>query len=127
MSKPYDQTRDPRTGRPPRPDIKPDAAASAKREERDALKTAVSALEGEAKEEGGERPEALSQFAQSAREGEDSPKQPTADRETVARPTSNADKHEVATRLLQEGADGKNPDPHEKGVDKLPDRITDRG
>jgi hypothetical protein len=130
MSDPYDQTRDPRTGRPPQPSAKPDD--SVKREERDALETAVNALEGEApekgkeKQESGERPEALAQFAQSAREGEDSPKKPTADEETAPEPTSNADKHDVATRLLNEGAEGKHPDPHEEGVDKLPDRITDR-
>ena len=128
MSDPYDQTRDPRTGRPPQPSAKP--GGGVKREERDALETAVNALEGEApeekKKEGGERPEVLAQFAQSARTGEDSPKKPTADEETAPEPTSNADKHDVATRLLNEGAEGKHPDPHEEGVDKLPDRITDR-
>lgn len=130
MSDPYDQTRDPRTGRPPQPAT--DRGPSARREERDALETAVSELEGEAqekakaKEEGGERPEALAQFAQSSREGEDSPKDNQADQETAPEPTSNADKHEVATRLLNEGAEGKHPDPHEEGIDKLPDRITGR-
>ena len=127
MSNSYDQTRDPRTGRPPQPATKP--GENAKRDERDALETAVNALDGEApeKEKGGERPEALAQFAQSARKGEDSPKEPSADEEKPAEPTSNADKHEVATRLLNEGAEGKHPDPHEEGVDKLPDRINDRG
>ena len=126
MSDPYDQTRDPRTGRPPQPAAKP--GESAKREERDALETAVNALEGEAheKEDAGERPEALAQFAQSARKGEDSPKKPNADEETAPEPASNADKHDVATRLLNEGAEGKHPDPHEEGVDRLPDRIIDR-
>ena len=85
----------------------------------------MNALEGG--DEKGQRPEALAQFAQSAREGEESPKKTTADTETAPRPTSNADKHEVATRLLNEGADGEHPDPHEEGVDKLPDRIRDRG
>lgn len=122
----HDETRDPRTGRPPLPEAKSDAAA-AKRDERDALKKAVSALDGEAEEGGGERPEALAQFAQSARDGEDSPKENTADAETAPVPTSNDDKHDVATRLLNEGADGENPDPHEEGVDRLPDRIKDRG
>jgi hypothetical protein len=129
MSDPYDQTRDPRTGRPKQQAAKP--VDSAKREERDALEEAVSALEGEAapeeeKVEGGERPEALAQFAQSARKGEDSPKSPTADEETAPEPASNADKHDVATRILNEGAEGKHPDPHEEGVDRLPDRIIDR-
>ena len=100
-----------------------EAQAEAKREERDAIATAVEALEGHA----GERPEALSQFAESAREGEDISKPLTADRETKPRPTSNADKHDVATRLLHEGAEGKHPDPKEEGVDRLPDRIIDRG
>jgi hypothetical protein len=129
MSDPYDQTRDPRTGRPPQPATS--RGESAKREERDALETAVNELEGEApekgkKKEGGERPEALAQFAQSAREGEDSPKENEADQETAPEPASNADKHDVATRLLNEGAEGNHPDPHEEGVDKLPDRIIDR-
>ena len=74
-----------------------------------------------------QRPEALAQFAQSARDGEESPKKPTADEETAPRTDLNADKHEVATRLLNEGAEGEHPDPHEEGVDKLPDRIIDRG
>lgn len=129
MSDPYDQTRDQRTGRPKQQATKP--GDSAKREERDALEEAVSALEGKAPEEekaeGGERPEALAQFAQSARKGEDSPKSPTADEETAPEPASNADKHDVATRILNEGAEGKHPDPHEEGVDRLPDRIIDRG
>ena len=120
-----DQTRDPRTGRPPLPATD---ANRAKREERDALEEAVNALEGapEAPPDG-ERPEALAQFAESARHGEDSPKSPTADEETAPRPTSNEDKHDVATRLLKEGAEGEKPDPHAHGVDRLPDRIIDRG
>jgi hypothetical protein len=129
MSEPYDQTRDPRTGRPPQPSAKP--GEGPKREERDALQKAVNELEGRAphkeKQDGGERPEALAQFAQSARKGEDSPKENQADQETAPEPTSNADKHDVATRLLNEGAEGKHPDPHEEGIDKLPDRIIDRG
>lgn len=131
MSNPYDQTRDPRTGRPPLPATD---AARARREERDALEEAVSALEGAAppEEKGrdaeqGERPEALAQFAESARHGEESPKSPTADKETAPRPASNEDKHEVAASLLNEGAGGENPDPHAHGVDRLPDRIIDRG
>ena len=111
-----DQTRDPRTGRPPLPATD---ANRAKREERDALEEAVNALEG--------APEALAQFAESARHGEDSPKSPTANEETAPQPTSNEDKHDVATRLLKEGAEGEKPDPHAHGVDRLPDRIIDRG
>lgn len=111
MSDPKDQTRKERPRNP---------APKAKREERDAIETAVTALDGE-------RPEALAQFAQSARDGEESPKKPTADHETAPRRTSNTDKHEVATKILHDGAEGEHPDPHEEGVDKLPDRILDRG
>ena len=75
----------------------------------------------------GERPEALRQFAQSAREGEDSPKPLRADRKTAPKPASNEDKHEVATRILHDGAEGDHPDPEDEGVNRLPDRITDRG
>lgn len=98
----------------------------AKRDERDAIEAAVNALDG-ARETEGERPEALAQFARSAREGEQSSKEKTADRETTPRPTSNRDKHEVAERLLHKGAEGETPDPREEGADKLPDRIIDRG
>ena len=133
MSKPYDQSRDPRTGRPPQPDTHKHRADadSARREERRALEDAVKALEGEPSggkgERGGERPEALAQFAESARRGEEAPKELTADEETAPKPGSNKDKHDVATRLLNEGAEGEHPDPHEEGVDRLPDRIIDRG
>lgn len=134
MSDKYDQTRDPRTGRPAQPDAKDRPAekfAEAKREEQDALETAVSSLEGDrgAGKDGpsGERPEALSQFAESAREGEDTPKDLTADRDTAPKPTSNRDKHDVATRILHDGAEGEHPDPKAEGVDRLPDRIVDRG
>lgn len=99
------------------------ADAPARREERDSVQQAVNELE----DKDGQRPEALSQFAESAREGEDSPKDLTADRETKPRPTSNKVKHKVATRILNEGADGEHPDPHAEGVDQLPDRIIDRG
>lgn len=92
----------------------------AKRDERDAIEAAVNALDGE-------RPEALAQFARSAREGEQSSKEKTADRETTPRPTSNRDKHEVAERLLRKGTEGETPDPREEGADKPPDRIIDRG
>lgn len=73
----------------------------------------------------GQRPEALAQFAQSAREknSEKAGKKLTADRHTEPLPTDNADKHEAATKLLNEGAKGSKPDPDEAGVDRLPDRI----
>lgn len=100
------------------------AETPAKREEREALEMAVKALDDEAALQ---RPEALSQFAESARDGEDSPKGLTADRETRPRPTANKVKHKVATRILHDGAAGGHPDPRAKGVDRLPDRIIDRG
>lgn len=134
MSDSYDQTKDPRTGRPAQPDSKERPAvkvAEAKKEERSALETAVTALEGGGASQqdhpAGQRPEALSQFAESAREGEDQPKDLTADRETAPKPTSNRDKHEVATNILNDGAQGEHPDPKAEGVDRLPDRIVDRG
>jgi hypothetical protein len=99
--------------------------AQAKREERDALASAVESLEGNGGKD--QRPEALRQFAESAREGEESPKPLTADRKTAPRPASNRDKHEVATRILHDGAEGEHPDPKEEGADRLPDRIVDRG
>jgi len=99
------------------------AEAPPRREERQALEQAVKALD----DESGQRPEALRQLAESAREGEDSPKDLTADRETRPRPTSNKTKHKVATRILHDGAEGEHPDPKAEGVDQLPDRIIDRG
>lgn len=94
-----------------------------KREETDALQQAVNDLG----DRDGQRPEPLRQFAESAREGEDAPKELEADAETRPRPVSNRTKHEVATRLLHEGAEGEHPDPKAEGVDQLPDRIIDRG
>lgn len=99
----------------------------AKRDERDALETVVNTLDGTERVEGEQRPEALAQFAKSARKGEKSPKENTADKETAPRPTANRDKHEVAERLLHKGAKGETPDPQEEGADRLPDRIIDRG
>jgi hypothetical protein len=96
-----------------------------KRDEIDALQTAVNDLgDGDGD---GQRPEPLRQFAQSARDGEESPKDLEADGETKPRPTSNKVKHKVATRILHDGAEGEHPDPHAEGVDQLPDRIIDRG
>lgn len=98
------------------------AKAPAKSEERDTLRKAVNALDGE----DGHQPEALSQFAESARKGEESPKELEARRQTSPVPASNALKHKVATRILHDGANGDVPDPKDQGVDQLPDRITDR-
>jgi hypothetical protein len=98
------------------------ANAPAKSEERDTLRKAVNALDGE----DGQQPEALSQFAESARKGEESPKDMEARRQTSPKPASNTLKHKVATSILHDGANGEVPDPKEQGVDRLPDRITDR-
>jgi hypothetical protein len=78
--------------------------------------------------EGGQRPEALAQFAESAREdsGETLPKELTANAETAPIPTDNVVKHEVATQLLNDGAHGLEPDPDAAGEDRLPDRINTR-
>ena len=82
---------------------------------------------GKARDPGGERPEALAQFAEAAREdkGKPAPREQAADAHSQPIDTSNPDKHDVATRLLEEGALGDEPDPKEAGVDKLPDRIVD--
>ena len=97
------------------------ANAPAKSEERDALREAVNALDGE----DGHQPEALSQFAASARQGEESPKELEARRQTSPKSASNTLKHKVATRILHDGANGEVPDPKRQGVDQLPDRLTD--
>jgi hypothetical protein len=73
-----------------------------------------------------QRPEVLAQFGKSARQ----PAQPDgagleADAETAPITTDNEDKHDIATELLREGAEGKKPDPNDAGVDELPDRITE--
>lgn len=94
-----------------------------KRDERDAVQQAVNDLD----DRDGERPEALRQLAESARRGEGAPKDLEADGKTKPRPVSSERKHEVATRLLHEGAEGEQPDPAAEGVDQLPDRIIDRG
>jgi hypothetical protein len=104
-----------------------DRAAQTRRDEKDAIESAVSALDGPAPDTAGERPEALSQLAQSAREGERSPKDIAADIETAPEPQSNVDKHDVASRILKKAAEGEHPDPREEGADRLPDRIIDRG
>ena len=97
-------------------------------EEQDTLQKAVNDLEdkgGQRPE--GERPEALRQFAESARDGEAAPKDLDADGDTAPTPTSNKVKHKVAARILHGGAKGEHPDPKAEGVDQLPDRIIDRG
>ena len=73
-----------------------------------------------------QQPEALAEFAETARSsnpaGEE--KDLTADQHTKPIPTSNKDKHQAATEILKEGAQGEHVDV-EKEVEKLPDRVTD--
>jgi hypothetical protein len=119
-SKSYDPTRDPRSGRPPLPIDAEKARAEAGTETQEDRPPPKSA----SKAGGNQRPEALAQFAESARDSETSPKHLDADGETAPIPTDNTAKHDVATKLLNEGAHGKEPDPDAAGEDRLPDRIT---
>ena len=74
-----------------------------------------------------QRPEALAQFAKSARRQAPGKSTATlvADDETSPMPEENEDKHAVATELLHEGATGRHPDPDKAGADDLRDRIVD--
>ena len=73
-----------------------------------------------------ERPEALAEFAETAR------KQPTqsgkvkkpltATEHTKPIPDNNAEKHDAATKVLQEGVTHEDKGADE-AIDKLPDRI----
>ncbi len=76
-------------------------------------------------QDGKQRPEALAEFAESARKTPDTRKKLGADAHTAPIPTSNRDKHDVATRLLDQGAHEHEADPDEAGEDKLPDRIVE--
>ncbi len=136
----YDPTRDPRTGPPPLPadserakrEAQIDEGGLAGKKERRAIEQAQK--EPDASSEGrrtvaptpeGERPEALAQFGQSAREENSgkSPKNLVSDDETAPVATDNPVKHDIATRLLNEGAHGGEPDLDSAGEDRLPDRI----
>lgn len=81
---------------------------------------------GEGINPGPQRPEVLAQFGKSARQPTQSEgAELEADVETAPIPTDNENKHDVATELLREGAQGKRPNPYEAGVEELPDRITE--
>lgn len=74
-----------------------------------------------------QQPEALAEFAEAARhqpEGKVDKKHLTADRHNKPIPTENAKKHDAATRVLNEGATGKDEGSRE-AIDDLPDRITE--
>src|SRR5262245_2323735 len=70
-----------------------------------------------------QRPEALAQFAETARDKErkDRPGL-TADKATAPIPTDSRAKDDAATKVLQEGATGEDHGADE-AIDKLPDRI----
>lgn len=72
-----------------------------------------------------QRPEALAQFAETARteKRRDRPGL-VADQSTAPIPTSSDAKDEAATKVLQEGATGREHGA-EEAIDKLPDRIFD--
>ena len=70
-----------------------------------------------------QRPEALAQFAETARtdKREERPGL-VADRETKPIPTNSKKKDDAATKVLQEGATGQDHGA-EEAIEKLPDRI----
>ena len=71
-----------------------------------------------------ERPEALAEFAETARREKQKgaiPKPLTATEHTRPIPEDNARKHDAATRVLQEGATGE-----DKGADDAVRRTQDR-
>jgi len=72
-----------------------------------------------------QRPEALAQFAETARadQRKDRPGL-IADEATAPIPTSSEAKDEAATKVLREGATGEDVGA-EEAIDKLPDRILD--
>ena len=74
-----------------------------------------------------QRPEALAEFAESARAsdpaGDD--KSLNSDEHTNPIPVNLKKEQEIATRILAAGAKGEKPDPDEAGVDELPDRIVE--
>jgi hypothetical protein len=70
-----------------------------------------------------QRPEALAQFAETART-EKRKERPglVADNDTAPIPTNSKAKDEAATKVLQEGATGEDHG-SEEAIDRLPDRI----
>lgn len=70
-----------------------------------------------------QRPEALAQFAETARteKRKDRPGL-VADNDTAPIPTNSKAKDEAATKVLQEGATGEDHG-SEEAIDRLPDRI----
>lgn len=76
-----------------------------------------------------ERPEALAEFAETARREKQKgpvPKPLTANEHTMPIPEDNAKKHDAATRVLQEGATGEDRGA-EEAVRRTQDRIIESG
>lgn len=75
-----------------------------------------------------QRPEALAEFAESARHqpatGKPGRKPLDADEHAVPIPEDNKKKHDAATKVLQEGATGEDKG-SEEAIDKLHDRIAE--
>ncbi len=72
------------------------------------------------------QPEALAQFAEAARTdvgGDTAPRFLKATGKTKPLAAPNETKHEVAEKLLSQGAHGEQPDPDSAGEDRLPDRT----
>lgn len=69
-----------------------------------------------------ERPEALAQFAESARSDGKVDATLTAKENTAPIPTDSKKKDEAATKVLKEGVTGKD-EGAEEAIDRLPDRI----
>jgi hypothetical protein len=71
------------------------------------------------------QPEALAELAKTSREKipGDGDRDLAADSENKPLTTDIGLKHDVAEKLLSAGAHGKEPDPKQAGVSKLPDRT----
>jgi hypothetical protein len=70
-----------------------------------------------------QRPEALAQFAETARTKKRKERPGLiADKDTAPIPTDSRAKDDAATKVLQEGATGKDHGA-EEAIDRLPDRI----
>lgn len=68
-----------------------------------------------------QQPEALAEFAESARHDNDTGKPEVATSHTQPKPEPNRIKHDAATRVLNEGATGR-----DKGADEAVARTQDR-
>lgn len=73
-----------------------------------------------------QQPEALAEFAETARSADPKGEKKSldADQHTNPIPTQNQDKHQAATDILKKGAAGEDVDV-EAEVEDLPDRIND--